>query len=210
MNTNLPSIVLLVDRSGSMDKHQSLMNKHFQRWYEKFQNRTDVNFGVSLFNAVRDPIKWSHWPKIVANGGTNIYGSIMDTMTELRGQQFGAHSKVLTMVITDGEHSSNSGRNYTTTDVASEVHIAESIMGWDFLFLGTNSNAYLVGNDMGIKPGKTLSFASSNAGFEAMLTSVDGIFDRWIGGALAHDADFFSKQEREQQAELGATGRVTL
>jgi hypothetical protein len=204
-----PSVVFVLDESGSMGQWRALMDQRLGRMYKAFDDHAiDANLGVVHFSTDITPIDWVYHRGLHAGGNTNLYGACVQTLHELR-TKLTIMDKCLVIVITDGEH--NAGNcAYAKEQVAAEVSLAEDSMGWDFLFVGTDLDAYHLGSELGIKPGKALSFATSQDGFEKMLDSLQSIISRWVAGQVQHDQDFFTQQDREAQSTLGARGTVIL
>lgn len=199
MSNKKIKIVVVVDISGSMENQAPVVRTKLREAVNQL-DANQVDFGVATFSERFDGIQWNRWDIGPVRGATALYDSCVETIQDL-SSQFDASDKVLICVITDGGNNAGSAR---VGQVASEVHVAEEILAWDFLFVGTNQNAYKVGADMGVKASKALSFANSSEGFEHMLDSLKSIFPQWVAGNIAHDGEFFSEEVRTTQAELGA------
>lgn len=202
-NKELPSVVFVVDASGSMRKHAHTVNaKLADGLFPEFGNGINANLGTIYFDDHVPNITWGKQHAMRPNGETDLYGACVKVLEELRAIR-GASDKCLVIVVTDGGHNWNS-RSLTAESVKSEVSIAEDILGWDFLFVGTNQDANRVGSQLGIKPGKALSFAASEQGFELMLDTLKDVTTKWVSGNLAHESDFFTPEVKEQQRTFGA------
>jgi len=200
---HLPRIVYLVDTSGSMGWALSLVEGKLQQAKAALKNTKPHHFGLATFSTYYNGIDWDSDVYLTRNGGdTLLYGSCIQLIQELT-QRYTAADKILICVITDGGDSSLDSRA-TASAVAAEVGVAEDILGWDFLFLGTNTNAYEVGQRMGVKGSKTLGFANSKDGFDRMLDSLADVGTRWLNGLVGHDDSFFTEDVRSQQEKLGA------
>lgn len=205
-----PKIVFIVDKSGSMRESLPVVNTGLSA----LLNDVDLNkaadlFAVSFGSTVSevDPLTtfFRHrqdW------GGTALYEAVVKTLDGMH--KIGATAAVPTLVImvTDGDN--NEGRA-TVEDAATAVEHAEDIFNWDFLFVGTDMDAYKTGDRMRVKPGKTLQFTNSQEGFKAVMDSLQRITTEWTNGHLSHDSDFFTDADRAaQDAPTRASNKITL
>jgi hypothetical protein len=138
---------------------------------------------------------------LYAAGQTALNTSIIRSLQDLSGI-LNASNRVITVIITDG-HNNCGGEE---DDVKTWVGIAENTLNWDVLFLGTNQDAYRTANRLGIKAGKSLSFAANQAGFEHMLNTLNNTITRWVGNNIAGDHDFIRQEAITYQKTLGAQG----
>lgn len=199
MSIKLPNIIFLVDTSGSMSWAHRTVENHLLRIFNNM-NGTRAKVGIGTFDDSYNRIQWKN-PRIAIGGGTQLYDSAIQFIGEL-SSQFSAADKCLLIMVTDG--GDTSGNPNRASDVKNEVTMAEEVLGWDFLFVGTNMNAYKVGANMGVKASKSLSFANSGEGFENMLQALDSICDRWAAGNIGHEEEFFTEETRSIQERLGA------
>jgi Mg-chelatase subunit ChlD len=205
MNSNnlQPTVLLVVDNSGSMSGVMATVRAKLADFFTKLQSKqieTElISFNTSIRH-VKNPTSEQIYSVLYADGGTNLFGSMVRSVEGLLKYKT-AREKCLIVVITDGQDTT---RECEPADVASAVHIAEETMGWDFLFIGTNQDAYRVGTQLGIKPGKLLSFSNSIEGFEHMLEALSTTSTEWASGHISHDAEFFTEDVKNKQAELGA------
>lgn len=116
-------------------------------------------------------------------------------------------SKVIFAILTDGQE--NQSRDFTADEIKEMVTEHEDIYEWDFLFLGANQNAFTVGQNYGIKPGKALSFSQSGEGVREVFNAVSRSLTSYReSGAPAQDA-FFTEEEHQTQRGLGAAATPT-
>ncbi len=205
-----PKIVFIVDKSGSMRDKLPVVNHGLQKLLDDpdLNNKADL-FGVSFGSQVggvetlpgffRQHQDW---------GGTALYEAVVKTLDGMHKVGATAAVPTLVMMITDGQN--NEGRT-TVEDAATAVEHAEDIFNWDFLFVGTDMDAYKVGDEMHVKPGKTLSFTNSRDGFKAVMDSLHRITGDWVNGHLSHDGDFFTEADRAAHATTTrASNKITI
>ncbi|MBT1193362.1 VWA domain-containing protein [Rhodococcoides kroppenstedtii] len=77
---------------------------------------------------------------------------------------------VTVVVLTDGP--AGSGRRWTLDDVRRLIERQEAEFGWDFVFLGANTDAVETGAKMGFARNKSLTFDASSAGIESAFSAV--------------------------------------
>lgn len=116
-------------------------------------------------------------------------------------------TKVIFAILTDGEE--NASRSFSAKEVREMITEHEDIFEWDFLFLGANQDAFKVGQQYGIKPGKALSFDQSGQGVTGVFGAVSRSLTSYrTSGAPAAD-QFFTEEEHQFQQGLGAAAAPT-
>lgn len=210
-------IVLVLDESSSIDGLQDQTIQNLNDFFDSQRKVageafvTVVKFCSSVSLAVdASPIgrleKFSHY-NYSPNGSTALLDavgmSIVNTNTRFAEMDNTRRpSKVIFVILTDGEE--NCSRRFTRSEIKTMIQDQETNFGWDFLYLGANQNAFSVGETMGIKPGKALSWSQTQTGmsgmFEAVSRSVSAYRD---SGKPAHD-QFFTEEEHNTQRNLGA------
>ncbi len=194
---NKPKVVLIVDCSSSMSGEIQKINAHVNELSGLFDT---AEIAIAPFASHPHKIVWNHEIQpLRAGGSTALYKSIIATLTDLQAK-FTSRDKVLIITITDGEDCVGGA---FPADVAREVQYCEKILSWDFLYVGTNQNAYEVGAEMGVQLSKSLSFGATPEGFAEMLNSLRQIEAEWIAGRLGNNDDYFV-EARDIQSRLGA------
>mgnify|MGYP001142683211 CR=1 len=145
---------------------------------------------------------------IQAAGGTPMCDAIGNVATTVAQKIFSMAAseqpeKILFAIITDGEEGHS--RQYNLADIARIVTHHEDTYSWEFLYIGSNQNAYDVGKEMGIKAGKALSFASSTDGLAQAMSAVSASVLRFRQNGAPHANQFFSSNDHNAQAALGAS-----
>lgn len=193
--SNKPTVVILIDKSTSMRDHDTTVRDGL----EPLVNDRDLNSKADLLGAIFG----SHCSAVgklvnyyntwADQGSTHLYEAAISTLDQMQRMK-GAADPVLVIMITDGDDTTKQ----TPDNCKATVEHAEEILTWDFLFVGTNQNAYETGKLMGVKTGKTLSFDNTTGGFEAMLQSLQRIVPDWVAGNIGHEEEFFTKDDKKK------------
>lgn len=202
LDKNLPTICLVIDTSGSMAGPLGEINKSLHAlMLAKKRGSINANIVVGTFSDRFNglyPIE--DFLPLTASGQTALFDAIVGTI-EFFVSKLDATNKAMSIFITDGL---NNQHNHSIDTVRTWVETAENIMGWDILYVGTSQNAYQQSQNLGIKTGKSLSFANTQAGFQHMLDSMTDICSQWSSGNISHNAQFVTDDMMEAQRLLGA------
>jgi uncharacterized protein YegL len=173
MRHDLTELVLIVDRSGSMDtcaeKMQLGMNRLIREQkelpgsvnvtYVQFDDEVSVEFdGLDISRVDR--------LSLIPRGSTALYDGICKTI-DLVGKRLAATNErfrpalVAVYIVTDGGE--NSSREFTREDALSKIKHQTEVYNWQFSYLGANQDAFGVGNSIGISAVKTANYKTSNA-----------------------------------------------
>lgn len=184
--SNTTEIVVIMDRSGSMNKIKSDMEGGFNSFIEEqkklpgeclvtlvqFDHGYDVVYERKLVSEV-EPMK------LLPGGSTALLGALGKTIDDV-GRRLSEMNEtdrpgqVLFVVITDGEENcsqNNSWSSVYTKDVVFQMvkHQTE-VYNWQFVYLGANQDAFKEGGSMGIT--NSFNYTASAAGTQDMLRSV--------------------------------------
>ena len=145
---------------------------------------------------------------ISASGGTPMCDAIGNMSATVAGKVFSMIAseqpeKILFAIVTDGEEGHS--REFTIPDICRMVTHNEDTYNWEFLYVGSNQNAYSTGKRMGIKAGKALSFANSKDGLHAAMQAVSSAILRYRQNGAPHANQFFTSADHEFQADRGAS-----
>ena len=144
---------------------------------------------------------------IRASGGTPMCDAIGHVATTVARKVFSMADteqpeKILFAIVTDGQDGHSS--DFNLSDIARIVSHHEDTYNWEFLYIGSNQNAYETGKKMGIKAGKALSFASSKDGLIKAMEAVSASILRYRQNGAPHANQFFNSADHTFQASLGA------
>jgi len=202
-DANLTRLVILADRSGSMQIIQSDMNGAIRQLLaDQAKEPGAILVDVVTFDTIvenpytgvrPDDIKTDI---IHARGGTALNDALGSTIARL-GEELAELEEddrpghVIFVVVTDGEE--NSSREYTAPAVKAMVEEQQDKWGWTFLFLGANIDSFAVAGGYGIRPGSTINYAPTREGTQSVIATASAGVTRTRSG-LATD---FTEEERE-------------
>lgn len=209
-NKDYTALVLVVDRSGSMESIQRDMLRGIRGIRDDLIKDVKANGGkvtvdVFQFDNYIDHIEKStkiedFEPRLEPRGGTALYDAIVKAASDSRDafdlladdKQPG---KVQVVVVTDGEE--NSSRTADAQLVSDTVNWTTDNLGWDWAFLGANQDAVYVGATLGFEGKKSMTFASTAAGVSGTSSSLSDYIAQTRRG---EDASF---SDDHRKAALG-------
>jgi len=173
MNTNLISMNILVDSSGSMMSIASDMEGSLNQLVDE-NRELDVLVTYSIFSDEYQPIFFEVPIKKVKqfqlrpNGSTALLESACKMIDEV-GARLAAKpeeerpGKVMFVIVTDG-HENHSAPEYTRALLMEKIKHQTEEYNWLFLFLGANQDAIAVAESYGIRGTHALQYRSSEKG----------------------------------------------
>lgn len=185
MKKGLCHLIWVVDRSGSMSniasdmiggynefikKQKELPDECFVSFYQ-FDNIYETVFErVNLKNVVELTDK-TYSPR----GNTALYDAIGKTINTY-GKYLGdlneseRPERVLFVVITDGMN--NASTEFDSTKIKDMIKHQTDKYNWDFVFLGSNIDAWEAGGSIGVSTSSTLQFANNAGSVKAAFLSM--------------------------------------
>jgi hypothetical protein len=216
---NYTRIVIIADHSGSMGEvadpphtKAQLTTKGIHHLVtEQKAQPGKLTFSMTEFDTSRDIVEangdgsrilaWTCHP----SGGTALLDAVGFGITET-GAELAAMpeddrpGRVIVVVATDGEE--NSSHEYSGVEGLARVKsmITEQISkyGWDFVFIGTELDAFQAGHSMGIATASTLPVAAGGTMDAYLVTSEAVASARNLGAAVAYSA-----AQRQQVEDAG-------
>lgn len=185
---NSTFISLIMDRSGSigsvLPQMQSAVTEFLnaQKVLEGECELLLAEFDDKYSIVYKGPIKDVPNYAIVPRSMTALHDAIGRTITEV-GRELAARDeserpdKVMFVIITDGLE--NASTEFTGSSVRNLITHQTEKYNWNFDFLGANQDAILVGEDLGVLRGNSMSFCTSVAGthsFSASLSAKTATF----------------------------------
>lgn len=201
---NSTLIVAIIDRSGSMAVCEKDMRGGFDTFVKDQQAQPgECTMTLVRFDTVYEtvfesrPIKGVGPLVLDPRGGTALLDALGMTISTV-GQQLAAlpktkrPSKVVVLVITDGEE--NSSKEYSLTTVRTMLTHQQDVEKWQFIYLGANQDAITVAAHMGIPTSNAMSYNTSARGIHNTANSVSASVSSYRSGATQETS--FSDEDR--------------
>lgn len=163
-------IGIVVDRSGSMSSivndviggYNTFINEQKKLGNAKvsvvrFDDRVEVIHDNVDIHTIPDATVDTFAPR----GSTALLDSIkytVDLANKYINSQINKPSKVMIVILTDGEE--NSSRECTRKDIFEIIREHEDKFNWEFIFLAANQDAIKTGSDMGMKATNCMDFSN--------------------------------------------------
>lgn len=197
------SIMLLVDRSGSMNhlRHsaEGAINEFINGQKEQPGPRT---IRIAQFDGeyelVHPSMLAADCPRfeLVPRGSTALLDAMGRSINEF-GAELAAMpadrrpGTVIYAVMTDGLE--NSSSEFTWHEVQKMVRHQEEAYRWQILYLGANQDAVATGAQLGVRGGRAMTYAASDHGTRAVYDSLDS----YVATASAGGAAAFTDEDRK-------------
>jgi len=166
VNTKPTQIVVVLDRSGSMDriakstveginsfvKEQKAAEGDAFMTLVQFDNEYQIDYKERSLNEVADLINGETF---VPRATTALYDAIGRTINELKTED-----DVIFVIVTDGAE--NASKEFTQKDVFAKIEEKKKD-GWNFLFLAANQDAMKTGGSLGISASNSMTFNANDA-----------------------------------------------
>lgn len=214
MKKNLTHIIFIVDRSGSMKNIANDMIGGYNEFIKK-QRETPTECFVSFYQfddvyekvfervALQD-VRDLDCNTYVPRNMTALYDAMGRTIDEY-GQYLGNLSeeerpeRILVVTITDGLN--NASNQFVLKDVQQRVQHQTEKYGWDFVFLGSNIDAWDTGSSIGVSASSTLQFANVGGSVRNAFNSLSDNATQYRASATKC-AYTFKKEDLDAQEEF--------
>jgi hypothetical protein len=175
MNQNLTDIVLIVDRSGSMNESASDTIGTINSFIEEQKKLPgEATVTLVLFNEAHatlfNRVNLRSFPTITSreyscSGTTALVDTACTTIikqgqTYADMQEIDRPDKVIVAIVTDGEE--NASREYTQAQLKAMIEEQTTKYSWEFLFLGANIDTFAVAGNYGIAAMNTMSYTDTS------------------------------------------------
>lgn len=173
MKNQRTELIFILDRSGSMSGLESDTIGGFNAMLEKQKKEagecriTTVLFD-SQYELLHDRVDIDKVQPITekdyfVRGSTALLDAMGKTMHKIERVQQCEPSRVLMVIITDGEE--NSSREYLLETIKMKVKFLKE-KSWEFIFLGANMDAVTTAGHMGIDPHHAVDYVADSEGTE--------------------------------------------
>lgn len=190
MKKNLTELIILCDRSGSMNnikvdiegalseliKKQSNIDGECLFTFYQF-DKNDWNDSEKILDKIYESVSINNIKKIEISprGTTPLNDAICMAIDEVgvrlsNTKEEDRPERVLFFVISDGEE--NSSKTYTGKDVKTRVDHQTNMYKWKIEFLGCNFDAIAAGTSLGVNVGSAITFNSSTQGIYNAIGSL--------------------------------------
>ena len=214
-------VTFLLDRSGSM----SSISQDVIGGYNNFVSEQRTVDSACLFSSAQfdsgNPYEIIHERISIGNvpelssatycprGVTPLFDAIgtLITRIETTAKELEREEDQIVVIFTDGLE--NASSNWTRKQIFQLVQQKQQL-GWKFIFMGANQDAYAEGQRLGVEPGNIQNFRADKEGTERAFESVNrGVYEyrkaKWderagrqkalFGDVKEADNDFFDRDD---------------
>lgn len=178
MNKNLTELVVIVDRSGSMQSIKEDAQGGINQLIEaQKKDEGECHFTLAQFDTQHDLVNdGTDIQKVepfvlVPRGGTALYDAIGRTLNAV-GERLAKTPEeerpglVSVAIVTDGYE--NSSREFDQATVKKMIEEQTSKYKWEFSYLGADQDAFAVGNSIGVANSVTYGKKKSGEVFRSL------------------------------------------
>lgn len=205
-NTPMTDINVVLDRSGSMASIWGDTIGGFNTFLEQQAALPDPAI-ISLYQFDNEyQIDYEHKPireapkltrvTYVPRGSTALLDAIGRTVQAVTARD---SKKIVIVIITDGHE--NSSREFDSAQIKALTKEKEAL-GWQFVYLGANQDAFDVGQGLGISGVNTMSVAANAAGTQSMYSSISKNLADFRSGSKVDMS--FTNEDKQKQEQAGA------
>jgi uncharacterized protein YegL len=185
MKTDLTEIVTILDRSGSM---ASLTNDTIGGYNNFIEEQKKVpgeaNVTTVLFDdeytVLHDRVDIKKISPITSNeyfarGTTALFDAVGKTINTIGAKLSAINeenrpSKVIVLIITDGEE--NSSKEFNKEQIKQMVETQQNTFNWKFLFFGANIDSFTAAGSIGIHRNMTVDFSATDIGLKSTYNAM--------------------------------------
>jgi uncharacterized protein YegL len=199
---NSAEIVIVLDRSGSMQSIRTDMIGGFQTFIEAQKKLPgDCKVTLTQFNNQYEvvytakPIAEVPLLDLLPSGGTALLDAIGRTVTDV-GKRLALTpeaerpARVFVVIITDGQE--NASNEWNLLGIQNLLAQQQSVYNWEFIFLGADKNAISVAGSMGLR--NAAQYQKNAGGIHAWAGSASASIgsSRLGGGAVVYDQHVYN------------------
>lgn len=212
-NQNLTLIAFLLDRSGSMQSIKSDVVGGFDAFLaEQRAGEGDCRVTLAQFDneyeVVYRAVPVSEVPPLVLNprNTTALLDSMGKLITETAAEiaalaEDDKPGSVVIAIMTDGLE--NASHEWSRPAIKSLVEQQTNEFGWEFLYMGADQDAVVVGKDLGVKAEQAVTYSrgKSREAMAAMSGNVRGYRTAKISDGAAAAMPAFTEDQRSKLAD---------
>ena len=195
-NTNRTDIILLIDRSGSMDRIKMAMEEGIDKFLSD-QAESPAPCYVSVFKfddtheIIHDMVDIHTNPRVFIRprGNTALIDSMYWAIKHMVARfatipEPEKPGKIIFVCVTDGED--NASHLHTQRELKALVEERTTEDKWEFVYLGANQDAFKVSGGLGVGYASTMSYAATAAGVSAVTASLSASTTAYRSGVASH------------------------
>ncbi len=216
MKNNYTDLIILIDRSGSMESVREDVIGGFNSFIES-QRKVAGECTISLyqFDTVYETVyqnktlnnapflsKETYIPRGMTALLDAIGNTIKNTGLKLSNlQEKDRPNKVIVVIQSDGLE--NSSFNFSREQVFEMIKHQRENYKWDFVFLGANQDAIATATSYGISSSSSIQYANNSVGTRSIYAT--GLNCCVTRARTSNSSAFFSDEDRQAQNELFKT-----
>lgn len=218
-------VSFIIDESGSMADNKQVTISGFNEYLQTLKaNGGDILFTLTKFSnnsshVVHKSLPLAHVPKLdhfnyTPSGGTPLYDAIGHTIASIDHELVNVVEKpaVMLVIMTDGEE--NASREFTRESIFALIKAKEAL-GWGFIYLGANQDAYKAAGSFGISASNTSNYHVSNTlGAFAGVANATAVYTKSVSRGMSVDnLSMISEADRsviESKTANVHTGNIPL
>ncbi len=189
MKKNLTEIIVIIDKSGSMNSLKTDTIGSFNSFLEEQKKlEGDCNISVVLFDSHKNnkilcesvdinTFEGLNSENYVPRGSTALYDCIGETIKSSKKRikklpDEEKPEKIIVAIITDGAE--NDSREYSKKDVMEMIEKREK-KGWLIMYLGSNQDSFQEASKIGIKKSRSLNYTSDSKGVKYAFDNISNL-----------------------------------
>lgn len=189
------NVHIILDETGSMSVCKTATINGFNEYITNLKKEKDINVTLTTFNSNKINIVYKNKniggvPILTdktynPDFNTPLYDAVGKTIREIEDAK---NKENLIVVITDGEE--NASKEYTRQMIFDKIKEKEKL-GWTFVFMGANQDAWAEGYKIGALQGNTMNFNTNN--MRATFATLSAGTRTWAKAGGASSKNFFNK-----------------
>lgn len=182
MKLNYTHLVILIDRSGSMQSIKQDMEGGLNEFLTKqkevegtctvtvaqFDDQFDITNDFDDISLVKEVVIEPRGMTALTDAMCKLIDKTGRSLAALREED--RPEKVIFLVITDGYE--NASREFSTATLKEKVKHQEDTYKWDFVYLGANQDALLESQKYGFTADSSMTYMASTDGVNALFSQV--------------------------------------